>query len=208
MTKQKIKNHFLYHSWMYVLVVIISIVSWDLIYTATAYRPPEDKKLELYIADNPLADQEDWQNFLHSLQSEGFVDMEQMDAVKLISGGDQDYYLDIQLNTFVMAQQGDVYFIGRDRFKSFGSMGAFLPLDGYVESGALSLAGLNLERGILSYENEQQETVKALFGVPLNHFPALQRYGIDTNNSYLAILYNNGNDDNAVRLLNAILQRE
>lgn len=208
MTKQKIKNHFLYHSWMYVLVVILSIISWDLIYTATAYRPPEDKKLELYIVDNPLASQEDWQNYLSGLKETEFPDMELMDVVKLISGGDQDYYLDIQLNTFVMAQQGDVYIIGRERFKSFGSMGAFLPLDAYVESGAVQVDGLNLERGILSYEDENKETVKALLGIPLLHFPALTNYGIDINNSYLTILYNNGNDDNAIKLLNAILHRE
>lgn len=205
LSKARIKNHFIYSSWMYILVVAASIFVWDLVYTATAYRPPEDKKLELYVVDNPFVQEEQLQAHFNEVQQSLFPGIERIDVVKIIGGGEQDYMTDIQLNTFVMANQGDVYIVGKERFKQFASLGAFLPLDDYRVSGLLQTEGLQVEKGILSYSAEESVQKTALFGIPLRDVPALQSYGIDTENSYIAILYNNGNDENAVRMLNHLI---
>ncbi len=50
LTKARWKHHLAYNGWKYILVLILSIIGWNLIYTMTAYRPPEDKKVDVYLS--------------------------------------------------------------------------------------------------------------------------------------------------------------
>ncbi len=205
LSKAKIKNHFLYQSWLYVLVAVLSVFIWDLIYTATEYRSPEDKRIEIYVVDSPMLNEEAMQSYLLNVQSMEFPDMEVLEVVRLISGGEQDYMTDIQLNTYIMAGQGDVYIIGKERFKNYATLGTFLPLDEYVEKQALQLDNRNVERGIVAYPGENDKQVVGLVGIPLKGSTMLQQFGVDVDNSFIAVLYRNGNDENSVRMLNYLI---
>ena len=44
-----IRKHMLYNSWKYILLVICTIFFWNLAFTMTAYRPPQEKIVDLYI---------------------------------------------------------------------------------------------------------------------------------------------------------------
>ena len=50
-TRKRLKNHFVYGWWKYLLAVVLCVMGVDLIFSMTAYRPPEDKKIELYMCN-------------------------------------------------------------------------------------------------------------------------------------------------------------
>ena len=47
-TKERIRNHFAYAWWQYVLLICLAIFGWNLLYTTTRYRSPNDQRLERY----------------------------------------------------------------------------------------------------------------------------------------------------------------
>ena len=47
-TKERIRNHFAYAWWQYVLLICLAIFGWNLLYTTTRYRSPEALKVEWY----------------------------------------------------------------------------------------------------------------------------------------------------------------
>ena len=48
-TKKILKNHWTYNWWKYLLAIVISVFGVDLLFSVTAYRPPENRKVELYL---------------------------------------------------------------------------------------------------------------------------------------------------------------
>ena len=46
---QTLRQHLTYNWWKYALVIILSALAVNLYYTVTAYRPPEEKKVDFYI---------------------------------------------------------------------------------------------------------------------------------------------------------------
>ena len=69
LTKARWKHHLAYNGWKYILVLILSIVGWNLIYTMTAYRPPEDKKVDVYLS-LASADQTAFDGYLEKVWKE------------------------------------------------------------------------------------------------------------------------------------------
>ena len=49
-TKDTLRNHFTYSWWKYLLLCVIGVVGWNLVFTMTAYRPPEDKKVDFIVS--------------------------------------------------------------------------------------------------------------------------------------------------------------
>ena len=47
-TKNKIRNHFHYSFWKYLVLIAIALFGWNLIYTSTRYQSPENLKVEFY----------------------------------------------------------------------------------------------------------------------------------------------------------------
>ena len=47
-TRERIRTHFHYAWWQYVLLVCLAIFGWNLLYTTTRYRSPESLKVEWY----------------------------------------------------------------------------------------------------------------------------------------------------------------
>ena len=43
-TKERIRNHFHYAWWQYVLLVCLAVFGWNLLYTTTRYRSPESSR--------------------------------------------------------------------------------------------------------------------------------------------------------------------
>lgn len=204
----KVKNHFAYSFWIYVLIVILSIVFWDLLYTATKYKPPEDKIVELYIADNPLFDEKGFETQKKYITEQLLSDMEEVSIFKLIGQGTDDYMSNMQINTFILAGQGDVYIMSKERFQSYASSGAFLALDEYIHKNAIIKNNYDYKRGLISYTDSDNVKHSAIYGISLRNSIALKKYGIDIENSYIAILYNNANNTNSVKLLNYLINIE
>ena len=48
-TRERLKNHWVYSSWKYLLMVVIFVAGWNLTYSVTEYKPPREKRLEMYV---------------------------------------------------------------------------------------------------------------------------------------------------------------
>ena len=57
-TKEKIKNHFHYDKWKYILGIVLAVFSWSMIATVTAPRTPADKKVDIYLVGGFVLDEQ------------------------------------------------------------------------------------------------------------------------------------------------------
>ncbi|NLD82618.1 MAG: hypothetical protein GX637_00495 [Clostridiales bacterium] len=210
LTRENIRNHFTYSLWKYALVAVAAIFGWSLIYTVTAYRSPQDKRIDLYVQSS-TATSETIDAFIQPIWEATVPEMEAVQSVTLMAS--DEYSTTMQLTTYIYAGEGDIYFLTEQYFKSLASTGAFLPLEGLVEDGTLQLEGIDLKKGYITMVdeyNDQDQPVRTsqhLFGIPLDTF-----YGymngmlLDNRGMYAVVLVNNQNDENVIPFFNALLQ--
>ena len=135
-TRERIRTHFHYAWWQYVLLVCLAIFGWNLLYTTTRYRSPESLKVEWYCQGvvAPQA-QDKLDALMEQLRLELFPDMEE---VTFTSVAYDQTYGDMQLMVWSSASQGDLYLLQREPFQNLASGGAMAQLTPYIESGALT----------------------------------------------------------------------
>ncbi len=212
-TGEALRHHFAYNAWKYVLLVILSFFGWNLIYTSTAYRPPQDKRVDLYI-QSATTTSEIVDPFIEKLWKESVPDMELVSSVLLQMGAEEDMYSIMQLTTYIAAQEGDIYMLGSNDFKRFASQEAFLQLEDLVAEGAINAEGLDLSAGYVTVVESDNETlqpvqtsIRHLYGIPAAElFGFMTELNIDNRDKYLAVTANNGNDENVIKFLNALIQ--
>ena len=210
LTRENIRNHFTYSMWKYVLVAVAAIFGWSLIYTVTAYRSPQDKRIDLYVQSS-TATTESIDAFIKPIWESTVPEMETVQSVTLLVS--DDYSTNMQLTTYIYAGEGDIYFLNEQYYKSLAAMGGFLPLEGLVEDGTLQLDDIDLKKGYITIvdeyndANEPVHTSQHLYGIPLDSF-----YGymngmlLDNRGMYAVVLVNNQNDENVIPFFNALLQ--
>lgn len=207
MFKQRVLNHFRYSFWIYIIIVVASIAIWDILFTVTAHRAPEDKKIEFYIANSPQFDVEGFNDYLENIRISYMPDMEEIRAVGLIDASDNDVIGNIQLNTFIFSNQGDFYIISRERYKSYAGAGAFVELSDFIKMNNMDANSINFEKAFINIpKTEEQEELKGIFAIPLSSLQALKKYGANINDTYICLLVNNGNDNNCLKLLQYLIQ--
>ena len=173
LTKEKVRNHFTYGSWKYLLLAALAVFGWSLIFTTTAYRSPQDKRIDLY-AQTTTTTAENMDAFLEPIWREVTPEMEVVSSVALMNL--DDYSTSMQLTAYMAAGDGDIYFLTEQYFKSFAAAGSFLELDVLVENGTIQVDGVDLSKGrvavVTEYdENDQPVTAEQhLYGIPLDEF--------------------------------------
>lgn len=208
--KETIKNHMTYSTWKYVLMAACVIFGWSLIYTTTAYRSPQNKRVDVYIQSN-TASAESIQAFLDPIWKKTVPEMETVNGVAMSTI--DDYTTSMQLMTYMAAGEGDIYFLTEQYFKSFAGQGSFLALEDLVADGTIQLDDVELSKGYVAYVEEYDDndrpikTSRHLYGIPLDSF-----YGfmggmqLDNRGLYAVIIINNQNDENVIPFFNALLQ--
>ncbi len=197
-TKNKIRNHFHYSFWKYLVLIAIALFGWNLIYTSTRYQSPENLKVEFYAEAGAIGGK-DLQALADQIHTEIMPEMEEVTASTITY--DQTYG-DMQLTVWVSAGQGDVYLLSGTRFKSLASNEALMDLQPYIDNGTLNVDGLDLSKG---YYTDTDTGKKTLVGIPADHLPGLADYGLITNDGVLCVLVNNGNDAYSMKFLNYLL---
>lgn len=198
-TMKKIRQHFTYSWWKYALLAACAILGWNLIYSVTAYRPPQEKTVDLYIYGYSASDE--LQSYLDSIRANEMPDMEQMDAVTVAP--DETYGAMI-LSTRMAAAEGDLYILPKELFQNYAGQGWFRPLEdieGLVEG--LEARNINLER---SWRMETETKERHLYGIPLSALPGFQQYVVTEDEAWLCIFVNNQNEENAIKLLNILIR--
>jgi hypothetical protein len=124
---QAIRHHLRYYIWYYLLILVLSFAAWSLIYTQTAYRVPQEKRIDLYIQATG-ADPNVVNAFLKPVWEKAVPLQESVKAVMLLSpGGANDYYSNMQLITYITAAEGDIYMLSSDDFRRLAGQGASMP---------------------------------------------------------------------------------
>ena len=202
-TKKWLQNHFHYSWWKYALVVAISIMGIDMLFTSTAYRPPEEKKLELYVCSGYM-DASALQDALWPQLQARYPDQEEL-TVMNIDLSAEDMYANMQFTTYAAAQQGDVLLLPQDQVYKHAAEGAdevFLELTPYIESGVIDPQDIDLSAGMLASSAGEI----GLYAIPADSLYGLSAfYGIPEGSMLCATSYG-GNDEHAAGLINMLIE--
>ncbi len=209
--RKTLLNHLAYHGWQYLLILGLSFLLWNLIYQQTAYRPPQGKRIDVYIQSSS-ADQDQVNAFFKPIWESAVPEQELVSAVIMLSPGTDDYYAGMQLITYIAAAEGDIYMLSSNDFKRLASQGAFIPLDRYVSDGRIDAAGIGLAPGrVTIIETDDEGAVTSVSEPRLYGIPAAELYGfasdllIDNRDMVLAVAVNGGNLEAAVTFLDALI---
>ena len=214
LTREALRTHLQYFKWIYLLLIAVSIGLVNLIYIQTAYRPPKDKRIDLYIQSG-TADQDLVNAWLKPLWQQAVPEQELVEANLLIGGGgEMDYYANVQLATYLQAGEGDIYLLQAAHFKRLAAQGVFVDLAPAIAEGILDTKGIALDAGkvTLVTQNEAGEAVakgpSQLFGIPAAALHGLQtELNILNQDLVLAVARNSGNEQASLVFLNALIGR-
>lgn len=202
-TKKWIKNHFTYSWWKYALLIGVCIFGIDLLFTTTAYRPLEEKKIEFY-ACNGYFDAEEAQAQLWPQLIERCPDQEEL-VVLNINLKDEDMYTQMQFTTYMAAQQGDVLLLPVEetvRLNTEGAEYAFVDLQPYIDNGMLNLRGIDPTPGTMAASSGEQ----SVYAIPAASLTGLSRFYCDPKDSVLVVTAYSGNEETAVRFLDMLIE--
>ena len=199
-TKQRIRNHFHYFWWQYMILLIAAVFGWNLIYTTTRYQSPEHLKVEWYYEGITTTETDQLTNaFLEKVTPELFPEMEE---VMFTLVGMDDQYGQMQMMVWSVAGQGDLYMLMEDSYLSMIGNGVMCDLLPWVEDGTLNIEGINVE----DYYMVDQETGKQiLVGIPTDSLKGLLDLHVDPEGKVMGMLVNGGNVDNTVKLMAYLL---
>ena len=194
-----LRQHLTYSWWKYALVIIVGALLVNLYYSVTGYRSPENKKIDLYVygyvqenALNPL---------LEEIRETELPETEEINSLMLTI---DETYGPMQLMTYVAAAEGDIYVLPRDQFVSMASSGAWLALEDVPEVTSLfTEREISLQSG---WRRNSDTGESHLYGIPASKIPGLEDY-LYAENGYIAVLANNGNDENVLKFLRLLCER-
>ena len=201
LTKEKLQNHITYSSWKYILLAVIAIFGWNLVYSVTAYQPPEEKKIIFGLYT--YADETDLNLYMESIRQELLSDMEEMNAQVIMP---DEAYGAMILSTRIAARECDIYLLPRDYFQAYASQGAFMPLEEVLPDliADLEAAGISLSRG---NRNNDELGEKHQYGIPCADLPGIMPLLLaDIRDMYLCVFFDTENDDNVLKFFDRFVQ--
>lgn len=197
--REIIQNHMHYSWWKYLLLVVLAVFGWNLIYTTTAYRPPEEKKVNLIATC--LGEQEKMDAYMEHIRQTQMSDMEDMSSIFMFM---DETYGPMQLSTYIAAGEGDLYLLTKDEFQSYASQGAFVALDqleGFIDY--CDSKGFVVDKG---WRTNTEIGEKHLYGIPMSNLPGLKQYFYTNEEYYLTIIVSNQNDVNVNKFMMILLE--
>jgi len=200
-TKKWLKNHWTYSWWKYLLLVCVCVMGVNVLFTMTAYRAPEHKKIELYVC-NGYVDQQVMDEQVSREFFARFPEQEEM-VVMNINLAAEDMYVQMQFTTYLAAQQGDILMLPRSevyKLSESGADNAFMELTPYIDSGVIDLQALGVEPLVLA-DSEGQEGV---YAIPADTLYGLFELGNDPADSYLCLTSFGGNEDTAAAMIDLL----
>lgn len=202
-TRKWLKNHMAYSWWKYLLMATMCVFCVNLLFTVTQYRPPEEKKVEVYVL-NSYAQVEAMRQELEPLFFERCPGQEQLQVININLGSD-DMYARMQFTTYVAAKQGDVFLIPYQEMKSLAAEGpeVFVDLTPYLESGVIDAKDIDLSAGVM--KNAAGE--EGVYAIPADSLYGLLQYSNDPAGSCLCLMAYGGNDEHAAQMLNLLIEQ-
>lgn len=203
-TMQRVKNHWAYSWWKYLVMVVCVAFGVNMFFTMTAYRAPENRKVEMYLCSG-WADAEKAYDDMWPMLTELAPEQEELLIMNIDLSG-QDYYTVMQFTTYIAAQQGDVMLLPHKEFVKYASEEAwsiYTELTPYIDSGLLNVRGIDVTTA--QFANASEEP--AVFGIPADTLYGLIDYGIDPADTVLVVTSFSGNEETCIRLIDAMIAR-
>ena len=208
LTKQRLRTHFTYHFWKYILSAALCGFCINLLYTTTAYRSPENLRIDIYL-QSASASQTKVDAFMERVWQASVPDMETVNTILLLSSTTDDTYSTMQLATYIMAHEGDMYALCTEDFKRYAGQGVFVDLSPYIESGELNVDGIDLASGYVTLLDDDGNPTdsQSLYGIPLYTLTGYaDEFGMNSSDMVIAVTAYNGNEENVIAFLNEMIQ--
>ena len=201
MTRKWLKNHVFYSWWKYLLLTAACVFCVDMLFSMTEYRPPEEKKVEIYIL-NDYVDAAAVREELSPVFFERCPEQEELTVLSINIGSD-DMYARMQFTTYAAARQGDVYMMPVSEFKNLTAeeYEAFVDLTPYLESGVIDIRNIDISR----YRIENEDGTQSVYAIPSDTLYGLTQYGNDPAGSLLCLTAFGENVDHAAQALNLMI---
>ncbi len=198
--KERIRNHWQYSAWKYLLLIALSLLCVNLICTVTAPRVPEELKIEFCVEGFiPYEFEKLNDEWIEQVKQDVLPGMEE---VTLLSLGSDEMTTDQLLLVKLASAEGDVYLLSKERFKRYSAEGAMMDLQPLIDQSLLHVDGFDLQEG---YVTAEESGASVLCGIPADTLTGLFEYGIDVRGKVLSILVANGNEENAVKFADYLL---
>ena len=200
-TREKLKHHITYSLWKYVLLAILAIFGWDIIYSMTAYQPPEEKKIIMGIFS--YGDDSYITPYMEKVRQELLPDMEDVSASYMVPDAT---YGDVILSTRIIARECDIYVLPRTQFQNYAAQDAFMALEDVLPElvSDLEAAGVSLSRG---YRTVEETGVKHQFAIPCADLPGMTKMlQCDTSDMYICVFFDTGNDENVLKFFDQFVR--
>lgn len=200
LTLARLRHHLAYSWWKYVLLAAIALLGWNIIYTTTAYRPPQEKIVDIYVYG--YGDQNALDAYLDAIRADEMSDMEEMRSIYVAP---DETYGPMILMAHVAAGEGDLYLFDKSSYQSYASQSVFVPLDDLPQVAAFEETHKTaLERAVRRSEETGE---RHLYGLPLSCAPGFSQYvNGPLSDWYLCVAANGGNLDNAFKLFDIMLR--
>lgn len=195
-TKKRLQDHLAYSWWKYALLVIIAAMGWNIFYSMTAYRSPEEKKVIVGVYS--AGSESNLSAYMQQVHQVHLTDMEQVEPMYILP---DETYGDMILTTRIVANECDIYILPGTQFQNWAAQGAFLPLDELLPGleSDLTSAGISLSRG-RRVNNETGE--KHLYGIPCKDLPgAMNMLWTDPSDLYISVFHTTGNDETVLKFM-------
>lgn len=199
-TRKKIQDHFTYSWWKYILLVVLSFMTWSIVYASTAYRPPEEKKVILGVYS--AAPETNAVAYMEEVQRLYLPDMEQVEPMYILP---DQMYGDMILMTRAAGKECDIYVLPTETFQTWAAEGACQPLDVVLPDlvSDLEAAGISLTRGRRTNDDTGE---KHVYGIPCRNLPSANGVlSMDTKDMYIAVFHDTGNDENVLRFMDIFI---
>ena len=192
-TSGKLKQHLTYSWWKYLLIAVAVFGLVDLLYSVTAYHPPREKTVGLYVYG--YINEPSLTEYMDNVRKTEMSDMEELNYVTLMV---DDTYGPMQLMTYLAVGEGDLYLLPREEFLSYAASGSLIPLEDDTElMDIFTSAGISLQSG-WRMETDSGET--HLYGIPQDKIPGLSQYA-SAQDGFLGMIVTSGNQENAMKFL-------
>ena len=220
--KPDIKNHFQYRVWVYLVIAVIGWFAADLLYTATEYRPPAERKVEFQLVQGGYMETEALEAAVAPqalLEGQAYDDT--LEAVAFYSiaysgDGSQDVYGAQKYVVMVAAQEGDVYILPRVLFEQMHAQGGLMPLDDLAAKGLIDTAGLDLTGCVLPEPSDEMDEEgvplpangeEHLYGLPAAGIKGLDEAGYATQDAYLVIMGYCKNPETTAVVMRSVMEQ-
>ncbi len=208
-TKPRLKNHLHYGKWIYVLIAIVAWFSVDLVYTMTEYRPDRYHRVDVQLVGNATMQDEGLEAMAKKIVaavSPQDPKLEEINFYNIAYSGDasSDVYGAQKYAVILAEGSSSIFFLDRAMTENMVTQGGAMPLDQYVESGALPK---DLALTLPEADNDGNPTgVSHIYAIDASGLGGMlsDDIGFDTRDKYAVVFAACVNPDTAVAVLGNI----